>query len=98
MASTVHHHAPILPDADETFIREHRDEILELAARFGIRDVKYASGNRLVGTAADPDVFLPTFGFMDAAEGELGRRIRLYSQGLADTHSEESDLHRALPL
>lgn len=98
MASTLDPNPATLPDADEVFIRKHRDQILEIAARFGIENVKYASGNRLVGTPANPEVMLPTFTFMAVADEELGREIRMYSQGLADSQSEESDLRRATPL
>jgi hypothetical protein len=76
----------------------HSDEILELAARFGIRDVKDASGSRLVGTAIGTGIMLPTYAFMEAAEEELGRNIPLYSQMHADWQPEDSEFHLAQPL
>ncbi|MDQ1246881.1 MAG: hypothetical protein QG597_1249 [Actinomycetota bacterium] len=39
-----------MPEADEAFVRAHRDELLALAADMGITDVKVASTGRLVGT------------------------------------------------
>ena len=98
MAITVHQDTVTVPDADEAFIREHRDEILELAASFGIHDVKYAGGNRLVGTVVRIGVMLPTYAFMGEAEETFGRSIRLFSQKHADLQPEGSEVRQARPL
>jgi sugar phosphate isomerase/epimerase len=98
MAISVHQDTVTVPDADEAFIREHRDEILELAAKFGIHDVKYAGGNRLVGTVVRIGVMLPTYAFMEAAEENLGREILLFCQKYADWQPEGSDFRQARPL
>jgi hypothetical protein len=98
MAITVHQDTVTVPDADEAFIREHRDEILELAAKFGIHDVKYAGGNKLVGTVVRIGIRLPTCAFMMEAEETFGRSIRLFSQKHADWQPEGSDFRQAQPL
>ena len=98
MAITVNQDTVTVPDADEAFIREHRDEILELAAKFGIHDVKYAGLNRLVGTVVRIGIRLPTYAFMEAAQETLGRGIRLFSQKHADLQPEGSDFRKARPL
>jgi hypothetical protein len=98
MAISVHQHSVTLPDADEAFIREHRDEILELAARFGIHDVKYVGGNKLRGTVVRIGIRLPTYAFMEAAAETFGRSIRLFSQKHADLQPEGSDFRQARPL
>ena len=98
MAITVNQDTVTVPDADEAFIREHRDEILELAAKFGIHDVKYAGRNRLVGTVVRIGVMLPTYAFMGEVEETLGREILLFCQKYADWQPEGSDFRQALPL
>ena len=98
MAVTVHEDTVTVPDADEAFIREHRDEIVDLAAKFGIHDVKYAGRNRLVGTVVRIGVMLPTCAFMMEAEETLGRSIRLFCQKYADWQPEDSDFRQARPL
>ncbi|MDQ1246171.1 MAG: hypothetical protein QG597_538 [Actinomycetota bacterium] len=98
MAITVHQDTVTVPDADEAFIREHRDEIVELAAKFGIHDVKYAGRNRLVGTVVRIGIRLPTYAFMGAAAETFGRSIRLFSQKHADLQPEGSDFRQAQPL
>lgn len=98
MAITVDQDSVAVPDADEAFIREHRDEILELAATFGIHDVKYAGRNRLVGTVVRIGIRLPTYAFMAAAERTFGRSILLFSHKHADLQPEGSDFRQAQPL
>ncbi|MDQ1246173.1 MAG: hypothetical protein QG597_540 [Actinomycetota bacterium] len=98
MAITVHQDTVTVPDADEAFIREHRDAILEIAAKFGIYDVKYAGRNRLVGTVVRIGVMLPTYAFMGEVEETFGRCILLFSQKHADLQPEGSDFRQAQPL
>ena len=98
MAITVHQDTVTVPDADEAFIREHRDEILEIAAKFGIHDVKYAGRNRLVGTVVRIGVMLPTYAFMGEVEETFGRCLLLFSQKHADLQPEGSDFRQARPL
>ena len=98
MASTGHQDTGTVPDADEAFIREHRDAIREIAGKFGIHDVKDAGRNRLVGTVVRIGVRLPTCAFMMEAEETFGRSIRLFSQKHADWQPEGSDFRQAQPL
>lgn len=98
MADTLIGDDSTVPDADEEFIRTHLDEILGLAAKYGIRHVKYASRNRLVGVVEDASIVLPTYTFMAVVERELGRKLCLFSQTFADLQSRSSDLAQARPL
>jgi hypothetical protein len=49
-----------MPEADEAFVRAHREDLLALAAGMGITDVKVASTGRLVGTVTVDDLMMTT--------------------------------------
>ncbi len=86
------------PDADEAIIRAHREELLAIAAELGITDLKYASGNRLVGTPRPNDPNSSTYIFRTKARLALGYRIRLYADYIAADPRTGEDLRQATPL
>lgn len=89
---------PHLPRATEQQIRSHAAQLGELAARYGITDLAFASAGRLRGhVASDRDLF-DMFEFQRKASDLLGAEITLYSDGALRNEHVSPDLAAATPL
>lgn len=87
-----------MPEADEAFVRAHREELLALAADMGITDVKVASTGRLVGTVTANTVPLGVYAFSADASSMLERIIRMHASRVVTPESASVDLKEATPL
>jgi hypothetical protein len=87
-----------MPEADEAFVRAHREEVLALAADLGITDVKVGSRGRLVGTMSPTAVPGASFIFMARAAGVLEHLVFMYADYIAAKSNADDDLRGALPL
>jgi hypothetical protein len=81
--------------ADESLVRAHAPQLAALAARYGIRDLRFASAGRLVGRV-DPDRdALDMAGFAAAAEELLGAEVSLFSEAVLTKPNVSADLVHA---
>jgi hypothetical protein len=87
-----------LPPADEQLIRDRAAELIAMAEELGLANVRYASGNRLVVSVTDHFQRLGTFTLAEEASYLLGRRIRVYSDGVLKNPGVSPDLVAATPL
>jgi hypothetical protein len=88
----------MLPPADETAVRAHVRELHELAARFGVSELRFASAGRLVGHVADDRDALDVAEFEVAARELLGADIGLFSDRVLTKANVSPDLVAAAPL
>ena len=89
---------PHLPPATEQQVRSHAAQLVDLAARYGITRLAYASPGRLRGhVGGDRDLF-DMFEFQRAATGLLGAEIAVYSDGALANDHVSPDLAAATPL
>ena len=89
---------PMLPPADETAVRTHVRALNELAARFGVSELRFASAGRLVGHVSDDRDALDVAEFEVAARGLLGADIGLFSDRVLTKANVSPDLVAAAPL
>ncbi|MDQ1245954.1 MAG: hypothetical protein QG597_321 [Actinomycetota bacterium] len=87
-----------MPDADEAFIRAHRDELLELAAELGLTDLRVGETGRMVGTATPDAVPLAQYEFSARASSRLEHIVRMYSGRVTSNPKSSEDLRKAMPL
>ena len=89
---------PHLPPATEQQVRSHAVQLVDLAARYGITHLAYASPGRLRGhVGGDRDLF-DMFEFQRAATDLLGAEITVYSDGALANDHVSPDLAAATPL
>jgi len=89
---------PHLPPATEQQVRSHAAQLSELAARYGIANLAFASPGRLRGhVASDRDLF-GMIEFQREASHLFGAEIRLYSDGALRNEHVSPDLADATPL
>jgi hypothetical protein len=89
---------PHLPPATEQQVRTHAAQLGELAARYGITNLAFASPGRLRGhVASDRDLF-DMFEFQREASALLGAEITVYSDGALRNEHVSPDLAAATPL
>ena len=87
-----------LPPATGQQVRSHAAELVDLAARYGITGLAFASPGRLRGhVAGDRDLF-DMFEFQRAATDLLGAAVTLYSDGALRNEHVSMDLVTAMPL
>jgi hypothetical protein len=87
-----------LPRATEQQVRSRAAELIDLAARYGITGLAFASPGRLRGhVAADRDLF-DMFEFQRAVTSLLGAEVMLYSDGALRNAHVSPDLAAATPL
>ncbi|MGH3505313.1 MAG: hypothetical protein ACRDQA_31130 [Nocardioidaceae bacterium] len=89
---------PSLPPADEATVRAHRAELRELAGRFGVTGLRFASPGRLVGRVAEDKDALDMADFELAARQLLGAEVGLYSDRVLSKPHVSRDLLVARPL
>lgn len=87
-----------MPEADEAFIRAHRDEVLALAAELGITDVKVGPKGRLVGTMSPDAVPGAPFVFTARAGEVFEHIVYMFSSRIAANEGAGADLKAAVPL
>ena len=87
-----------MPEADEAFIRAHRDAVLALAAELGITDVKVGPKGRLVGTMSPDAVPGAPFVFTARAGEVFEHIVYIYADYIAARPGVDSDLKMAVPL
>ncbi len=89
---------PRLPPATEQQVRSRAAQLGELAVRYGITNLAFASPGRLRGhVASDRDLF-DMFEFQREASDLLGADITLYSDGALRNEHVSPDLAAATPL
>lgn len=71
-------------------MRRHGDALRELAARYGISNLRFASPGRIVGTVADDRDALDTADFEIAARALLGAEVGLFSRSRARQAKRQS--------
>jgi hypothetical protein len=89
---------PHLPPATEEQVRSHAAQLVDLAARYGITRLAYASPGRLLGHIADDRDLFDMFEFQRAATDLLGAEITVYSDGALRNDHVSPDLATATPL
>jgi hypothetical protein len=89
---------PHLPPATEQQVRSHAARLVELAARYGITDLAFASPGRLRGHVANDRDLFDMFEFQRAASDVLGAEVTLYSDGALHNEHVSPDLAAATPL
>jgi hypothetical protein len=67
---------------EERILLAHREQVHDLAARYGITDLRFASAGRLIGhVAPDRDLF-DVFAFQRAAQRLLHAEVELFSDSV----------------
>jgi hypothetical protein len=89
---------PHQPPATEQQVRSRAAELVNLAARYGITDLAFASSGRLRGHIADDRDLFDMFEFQRAATDLLGAEITVYSDGALRNDHVSPDLAGATPL
>jgi hypothetical protein len=89
---------PSLPPADETLVRAHADVLAQLAGRYGVSNLRFASAGRLVGHVDDSHDALDVAEFELAARVLLGAEIGLFSTAVLSKPNVSPDLVAARPL
>lgn len=84
--------------ADETLVRAHLAELISLADRFGITELRFASPGRLVGRVADDRDALDMAEFDVAACELLGADVQIFSDRVLSKSNVSPDLVAARPL
>lgn len=87
-----------LPWADEQVIRSHASELIAMAERLGLANVRYASDNRVVVTRTDKVAPLGIHRLAEEASFTFGYRIRVYSDEVFVNPGVSPDLVAATPL
>lgn len=87
-----------LPWGDEQVIRAHAAELIAMAERLGLDNVRYASGNRVVVTRTDHAALLGIHRLAEEASFAFGYRIRVYSDAVFSNPGVSPDLVAAKPL
>jgi len=87
-----------LPWADEQVIRAHAAELIAMAERLGLANVRYASDNRVVVTRTDKVAPLGIHRLAEEASFTFGHRIRVYSDAVLANPGVSPDLVAATPL
>lgn len=88
---------PIWPLLEEVTARAHAGELRELAAEYGITNLRFASAGRLVGTAGDDETY-DGIGFEMAAQKLLQADIMLIADRVLSRPGVSQDLVAASPL
>lgn len=73
-------------------VREHAAELTELARRYGIHDLRFASAGRLLGRVDTDRDLLDMAAFAAAAEQLLGEPVLLLSDAVLDKSNVSEDL------
>ncbi len=89
---------PHLPPASEQQVRSHAAELVDLAARYGITHLAYASPGRLRGHIGEDRDLFDMFEFQRAATELIGAEITVYSDGALANDHVSADLAAATPL
>jgi hypothetical protein len=89
---------PSLPPADEALVRAHADALAQLAGRYGVSSLRFASPGRLVGHVDDNHDALDVAEFELAARALLGAEIGLFSTAVLSKPNVGPDLVAARPL
>ncbi|HYZ52899.1 MAG TPA: hypothetical protein VE733_05225 [Streptosporangiaceae bacterium] len=87
-----------LPPATEQQVHSRAAELVDLAARYGITGLAFASPGRLRGHIAEDRDLFDMFEFQRAATDLLGAEVTLYSDGALRNEHVSSDLVTATPL
>ena len=87
-----------LPIAEESDIRMHADELRALAARLGLAELRYASGNRLVVTESDESVAFGHYRFAVEASLLIGRQVCTFWSEVLSNAGVSPDLVASAPL
>jgi hypothetical protein len=89
---------PDPPLAEERLVRAHAGELRDLATRYGIAELRFASAGRLVGRVpADKDL-LDVAAFDVEATDLLGASVMLFSDAVLSKENVSPDLVAASPL
>ncbi|NDL57918.1 hypothetical protein [Phytoactinopolyspora mesophila] len=86
------------PLLDEATARARSDELAELAAGYGITNLRFASPGRLLGHVAPDRDLMDVAAFELAAVELLRAEVRLYSDGVLAKPHVSPDLLSARPL
>lgn len=92
------HTDPGRPRADRALIAAHAEVLRELARRFGITELRFASPGRLVGHVANDRDALDVAAFELGAAELLQAEVSLYSDAVLGKPNASPDLVMALPL
>lgn len=84
--------------AEERVVRAHADELRELAGRYGITELRFASAGRLVGRVPTDKDLLDVASFDVEASGLLGASVMLCSDAVLTKDNVSPDLVAASPL
>jgi hypothetical protein len=84
--------------ADEAVVRAHAPRLKELAARYGITDLRYAGPGRLVGHVADDRDFFDVADFQTVATRELQADFELLADAVLENPHSSPDLRAATVL
>ena len=87
-----------LPWANEQVIRARAAELIAMAERLGLANVRYASDNRVVATRTDKVAPLGIHRLAEEASFTFGRRIRVYSDEVFANPGVSPDLVASTPL
>lgn len=87
-----------MPEADEAFVRAHREELLALAAEVGITDLRVVPTGRLVGTVLPGALPLASYAYTAMAGERLETIVRLYPDYIAANPESGEDLRMTSPL
>lgn len=84
--------------APERLVRAHARELVDLAARYGIHDLSFASAGRLPGSIDPGRDALDMAEFAAAAEELLGEEVPLLSNAVLSKPNVSADLLHARTL
>ncbi|MEB3062613.1 hypothetical protein [[Mycobacterium] zoologicum] len=97
MSQAITEPPPRLP-ASGAQVRAHASQLTELAARYGITELAFASAGKLRGRIDDEHDLFDMFEFQRAATDLIGADVVLFSVGALRNENVSPDLRSAAPL